>query len=174
MRIHPRASLARLLVLFGTFGATGASLPFATGCAGTSAATILSGVDAGVVDAGLILQQIQAFVSVYFQTHTDPASVALAAKIVPALNDARAALDVVVRAAAVATDISDANLQAAVADFSTAFSSVVVLAGQIGVQVSSGGMAPKVVKPGAPGASGAALVVGEPLLLRGVKKKAAQ
>ena len=139
-----------------------------SGCAAVSAATVVQDVLAGIDDAGLVLQQIQTFVSTYFASKTDATNQALAVKINAALTDARNGLDLVVRAGAVATDITDANLQQALTDFSTEFAAVVALGQQIGVQVS--GTTPTATpKPAVAGAPG--LVVSQPMILSKIRAK---
>lgn len=159
MNIH--RPFSRRSVLFSGLALSSLALvPGLGGCAGASPQQVISDIVAGVEQAQVVLSQIQKYVDAY--VGLDPA---LKAKIETALNDTRSTLAAVVAVGNVATDISDARFQAALADFATAFAAVVALGTQIGIQVA--GAANPAVK-----ATPKSMLVPEPILLR-MKRTAA-
>ena len=152
----PRSSF---LVLFGL------SLALAPlGCAGATPATTITAIEAGITDAEIVIAAIQAAADGAFAIKPDPT---LQAKIDAAIGDTEGALRAVNTALAGATSISDGNVQAALQAFSDAFSALVALAAQIGVQVSPSAAA---VRGGRMAGSGVVLIA-PPVILQNLKAR---
>jgi hypothetical protein len=122
-----RMLLATLLVAIFAASQIGAS------CNAVSTATTITQAEAGIVDAQLVLTLVQTGVDGYFAAKPNAS---LQATIDGAMADAQAALRTVNTALAGATSLSDNNVQAAIASFSTAFDQLMALVAQIGVQVN--------------------------------------
>lgn len=151
-----------------------------TGCPNQSPAVVIGEVQAGINDAVIAINTIESGVNAYFVAHPDAA---LQAKIQNAVADVTSALSVVNTALAGAASVSDGNVQSALTTFSQAYSALVQLVAQIGVQASpavtvggrvvvrvptpriltllkpstapSGGTAPSALSPGLPASAAA-------------------
>jgi hypothetical protein len=103
-----------------------------------------------VQDGMLVLDEIARFAPIVFAAHPDPA---LEAKVDAGLSKARAALDTALRIAQGTTDINQAQLDAAFAEFKQAYLDVTGLLGPYGVSrqgtamVARGGPKPTLVVP---------------------------
>jgi len=104
----------------------------ATGC-NLPAATVISDIEAGVSDAGLALQGVITVVDGILAAHPNPAVQADFTKVAAVATEALQGLDA---ALAGATSISDANVQAALANFYQAYQALMTIAGQLGVQTA--------------------------------------
>lgn len=133
-----------------------------SGCAGQTAAMVLSEVEAGITDAEIAIQTVMAGVDAYFAAHPNPK---LQGEIDSAVTDATTALRAVTAALAGATSITAGNVQAALQAFSTAYSTLMQLVAQIGIQTAPAGTAAARV--------GGNLYVPKPRLLQLVKAPAA-
>ena len=153
-----RMLLATLLVLAFGVSQIGAS------CNAATVTTTITQAEAGIIDAQLVLSLVQTGVDGYFAAKPNPT---LQATIDSAMADTQAALRAVNTALAGATSLTDNNVQAAIASFSTAFNQLMALVAQIGVQVNAA--APRGVSTHT--ASG--IVVAPPLLLSWAKKTGA-
>ena len=149
-----RMLLATLLVLAFGVSQIGAS------CNAATVTTTITQAEAGIIDAQLVLSLVQTGVA----AKPNPT---LQATIDSAMADTQAALRAVNTALAGATSLTDNNVQAAIASFSTAFNQLMALVAQIGVQVNAA--APRGVSTHT--ASG--IVVAPPLLLSWAKKTGA-
>jgi len=130
------------------------------GCPGQTPAMVITEVEAGITDAQIAIQTIIAGIDAYFAAHPNPA---LQAKIDAAVADTSAALRVVTTALSGATGISDGNVQAALIAFASAYSALMSLIGQIGIQTASAAT-PKVA---------GVIYVQSPRILQVIKPKAA-
>lgn len=124
-----------------------------TGCAAIM--SLLPHVIAVVVEAGQILDQIEAFVKRYFMNHPDQAKEIAVAK---AVAKARSALNFVMRTTEGADKLDQAKVDAAFEDFKKAYLELMALCRPFGVYPES---APLMTS----NADGAVLVVPEPLAL---------
>ena len=116
-----------------------AALPLMTGgCA--ALVTALPFVLEGITDAMLILDQVQSFVSLYFAQHKDQQ--ALYEKIVKVIDKVRSSMIVAERTAKAAKDLSDKDVQAALKDFSDAWTELMAIVNPIGVSTALPGEAP--------------------------------
>jgi hypothetical protein len=105
------------------------------GCVGT-ATMVLGEVSAGINDAEIAIQTVMAGVDAYFATHSNPK---LQGEIDAAMSDTTTALRAVNAAFAGATSITDGNVQAALASFAAAYSALMTLVAQIGIQTAPAG-----------------------------------
>lgn len=115
----------------------------ATACAPVLAA--LPTVIAAVVDAGQIVDTIEAFVDRYFQLHPDPAK---QAEIGLAVQRCRLALNVVVKLAEGSQDLDDQKIDQAFDEFKQAYVALLHLVAPYGVKVAPKGEAPLLTPSG--------------------------
>ena len=125
-----------------------------TGCAAFWSA--LPTIVAAVSDTTLVLDQIANFVGTYFRQHP---SAELQAKFDAAISDTRSALIIAERVASAAKDIGDADVQAAFAKFSDAYTALMDLVSQFGVKRASAVFPSSKLAPGT-------MVVPEPAILK--------
>jgi len=103
------------------------------GCAGQTAAVVLTEVRDGITDAEIAIQTVVAGVDAYFSSHPNPK---LQGEIDNAVADVTTALRAVDAALAGATSIADGNLQAALTSFAAAYNALMALVGQISIQTA--------------------------------------
>jgi hypothetical protein len=103
-----------------------------SGC-GATPATVLSAIEAGINDAEIAITTITTGVNAYFTAHPNAT---LQAQIDNAITDVTTALSAVNSVLAGATSILDSNVQAALQAFASAYSALMTLVGQIGIQTA--------------------------------------
>jgi hypothetical protein len=150
-----------------SFLVTLAGLPLAgsqlgASCNAVSTATSISQAENGIADAQLVIALIQTGVDGYFAAKPNPT---LQGQIDSGIGDTLSALRVVDTALAGATSLNDANVQAAIGSFTTAFNALATLVAQIGVQVSAAAPRGQVVR------INGVLNIAPPILLSWATKK---
>lgn len=106
------------------------------GCAGQSAATVLSEAENGVTAAGITLQIVSDAAASYFAANPNPK---LQKEVFAAIADTSNLLQAAEEAMSGAKSIEDGDVQAALASFSTSFTSLMQLVSQIGIQTAPAG-----------------------------------
>lgn len=111
------------------FAGTLVLMTLASGCAALGA--LLPDVITYVTDGTAIIDTIASFLNTFFLAHPDPVA---QAEVGRAIVKVRAALTTLLRTAQGAKALDDANVDAAFADFKSAYLELMVLARPFGVQ----------------------------------------
>ena len=136
LELNQSARIARVAARAAMKIAPVALLLLAVGSAGTGCAflksvvPVLDDVIVAVEDGSMVLDAIEAAVSIFFAAKPDAAT---QAKIEQAVTDARLALDVALRAARGAAELTAEQADAAFADFRKLYDSLVALLTQAGI-----------------------------------------
>lgn len=114
-----------LILLVGLLGMN------TSGCSSTPS-SVLPIIASYVTDAAMVLGTVQQFVDTYFATHPDPAK---QKQVDDAIKKAKTALDAAQKALAGASELTQAQVTAAFADFVAAYNDLMALVGPLGVTV---------------------------------------